>query len=358
MNTDFIEKTNKIYEHLLDEESKRLYVNRLKYNLTGDVQYLNDIVCSGSYLRNVLPWLNDNKNLPVYIYGAGIWGDKLYHAIKDLASVEGFVDSYKAGEYYCGKKIYSIDELTNSVNNVLFIVSIKKGYAEVKNLLLKRGVDASKIIALGEIYDNEVNEYFETFIWHDDNEVFVDAGVYDGGTTLDFVKWSHNKYKKIYMFEPSIDYYNRFYKNVEHLDNCEWIKKGLWSKPDTLRFFDRPDSDIATEQNLSGLKGIDYSDEKWVDIPVTSLDSYLPDERVTFIKMDIEGSELEAIKGAKRIITEQKPKLAICLYHKLEDIWTIPELLLEYNPEYYFYVRHYSMDMLDTVLYAVNNQMA
>jgi hypothetical protein len=69
--------------------------------------------------------------------------------------------------------------------------------------------------------------------------------------------------------------------------------------------------------------------------------------------MDIEGAELEAIKGAKRIIEEQKPKLAICVYHKPEDIWELPELILSYNKEYKFYIRHYSYKDNETVLYAV-----
>lgn len=90
-----------------------------------------------------------------------------------------------------------------------------------------------------------------------------------------------------------------------------------------------------------------------VKIPVTSLDYSLEGRKVTYIKKDIEGSELEALKGAKRIIKEQHPKLAICVYHKLEDIWTLPELILRYHPDYKLYVRHYLTDILDTVLYVV-----
>lgn len=69
--------------------------------------------------------------------------------------------------------------------------------------------------------------------------------------------------------------------------------------------------------------------------------------------MDIEGAELAALQGAKHIITEQHPKLAISIYHKMEDIWTIPRLLMEYYAGYKFYMRHYSFDGYDTVLYAV-----
>jgi hypothetical protein len=70
--------------------------------------------------------------------------------------------------------------------------------------------------------------------------------------------------------------------------------------------------------------------------------------------MDIEGAELNALKGAERIIKEQKPKLAICIYHKPEDVWEIPNLLLDFVPDYKFYIRHCTYSsFLDTVLYAL-----
>ena len=75
--------------------------------------------------------------------------------------------------------------------------------------------------------------------------------------------------------------------------------------------------------------------------------------KVTFLKMDIEGSELAALRGAERIIREQRPKLAICVYHKPEDLWEIPSLLLSYHPDYKLYLRHYSINETETVLYAI-----
>ena len=69
--------------------------------------------------------------------------------------------------------------------------------------------------------------------------------------------------------------------------------------------------------------------------------------------MDIEGSEYNALLGSRRIIREQKPKLAICVYHKPEDIIQIPELILSINNEYRFYIRHYSTIGGETVLYAL-----
>lgn len=73
----------------------------------------------------------------------------------------------------------------------------------------------------------------------------------------------------------------------------------------------------------------------------------------TYIKMDIEGAETEAIIGAERTIRNYKPKLAICLYHKAEDIFMIPLLIHKINSSYRMYIRHYSDCKTDTLLYAV-----
>lgn len=88
-------------------------------------------------------------------------------------------------------------------------------------------------------------------------------------------------------------------------------------------------------------------------IEVAAVDDVLWDKDVTFIKMDIEGAELEALKGAGLTIQRCKPKLAICVYHKPEDIWEIPNLILDYYPDYKLYLRHYSLHFGETVLYAV-----
>lgn len=69
--------------------------------------------------------------------------------------------------------------------------------------------------------------------------------------------------------------------------------------------------------------------------------------------MDLEGYEENALLGAKETIKDQKPILAVSIYHKRWDIFRIPALLLEYNPEYTFYFRHYGTSLQETVLYAI-----
>lgn len=90
-----------------------------------------------------------------------------------------------------------------------------------------------------------------------------------------------------------------------------------------------------------------------VEIPVCALDDVCNDRDITFIKMDIEGSERQALLGSRKTIERCKPKLAISIYHKSEDIWELPDLILQMNRDYTFYLRHYSLASEDTVLYAI-----
>ena len=88
-------------------------------------------------------------------------------------------------------------------------------------------------------------------------------------------------------------------------------------------------------------------------IEAASIDQMCGLEKVTFIKMDIEGSEREALKGAERVILRDKPRLAICVYHKWEDLYEIPMMVKRMAPEYRLYLRHHSDTAMETVLYAV-----
>ena len=91
----------------------------------------------------------------------------------------------------------------------------------------------------------------------------------------------------------------------------------------------------------------------WWKIQGYDIDSIVGEEQVTFIKMDIEGSELKALEGAEKTIKRHKPKLAICIYHKPMDVIEIPSYIMRLVPEYKFCIRQYTSRMWETVLYAI-----
>ena len=90
------------------------------------------------------------------------------------------------------------------------------------------------------------------------------------------------------------------------------------------------------------------------NIDTELLDNILQKKQVGFIKMDVEGHEINVLKGSEKIIRNQHPILAVSIYHRRSDIWKIPLLLLEYNKNYCFYIRYYGAANGDTVLYAID----
>jgi FkbM family methyltransferase len=197
--------------------------------------------------------------------------------------------------------------------------------------------------ALYKLNVKDEKQYFPSFLQLKENEVFVDCGAYDGDTALTFDQIIHNYTiggSKIYAFECDKANVKKLWKNTAHLENIKIIEKGCWSEKGTLFF------------SNEGTTGSLISDKGQLEIEVDSIDNAVQDE-VSFIKMDIEGAELEALKGAKNTISKYKPKLAISVYHKQEDLITIPQYILQLNDNYKLYLRHYGEISIETILYAI-----
>jgi hypothetical protein len=95
------------------------------------------------------------------------------------------------------------------------------------------------------------------------------------------------------------------------------------------------------------------SDDGEYIVEVKRLDDVIGGRNVTFLKMDVEGAELKTLYGAEEIIKRCRPKMAICIYHRAEDLWTIPQYVLSLHSDYRFYVRSYHPSSAETVLYAL-----
>lgn len=226
------------------------------------------------------------------------------------------------------------------------VISTKLYYKEIEEQLLKEGFHKGDIINLGMEYEKLTHlQYFDLPQLKENRiqrETFIDGGCYDGNSSVDFIKWCQLEGVEgtVYAWEP----------DPENLEKCrqlfkenhmgyELIPKGLWSKSEELRL-------------KSGQTGSMISDDGEIKIEVDSIDHVI-NKHVTFIKMDIEGSEYQALRGARNTIGKYKPKLAISIYHKIEDIWELLWLIHEMNPKYTFFLRHYSFADNETVLYAL-----
>jgi FkbM family methyltransferase len=202
-------------------------------------------------------------------------------------------------------------------------------------LKLTRGARRPKICRLAERA-----AYFlpEAVLPWRKRETFVDVGCYDAMTSLEFVGICPDG--KIIAFEPEPMQARTCRKFLKKIPNAIIIEAATSDTPGTTTFM------------RSGTNS-KFSETGDIIVRVTTLDEELKNDEVTFIKMDIEGAELPTLRGAEKIIREQKPRLAICIYHLLDDIRTIPEYILSLNPNYKLYIRQYSPGKAETVLYAV-----
>jgi FkbM family methyltransferase len=193
--------------------------------------------------------------------------------------------------------------------------------------------------------------YYESdFISLANNEVFVDGGAFDGETAKDFLKRLEQQGLSggsVYAFEPCIENFDNGLNRLIADHNITLVQKGLWSSETNL--FLSPCYSASSFVNHSKAR-VEYL------VPVTSLDIYFKyktaTECPTFIKMDIEGSEKEALLGSVEIIKQHKPKLAICAYHKPEDIYELPQTILGIRDDYRFGLRQHKDGYNDTILYA------
>lgn len=185
-------------------------------------------------------------------------------------------------------------------------------------------------------------QYFEKGIFvPGENEVFVDCGAYDGDTVLQFAKLTGGSYSKIYAFEADPDNIAKMRKNTAGMHGLTIVPKGVFDR-DTTVFF-------ANDGKMTS-----HVSESGVGVEMTSIDNTVGSDEVTFIKMDIEGSELKALEGARKTIERCKPRLAICVYHRIDDIIAIPEFIRSTDIDYRLYFRNYHSQSIEAVIYAIH----
>lgn len=355
MYSKMLQDIRLIYDSMEDEESKDIFRNRLLFSITNDWKYARNIV--GKYLRGydsdkIFVGMDENikeMHLDLHkqyiIYGAGMFGKQVFHILqRDRAEVIAFcdADSSKQGQRCLGIEIISPLQL-NDYPEAVVLLAVWNQSANIKENLCRLGVRAERLMSCFPI-ENYVdkNQYFDDeIIKFGEGEIFLDCGCYDFETSQIFAQ-KCSSYKKIVCFEPDQDNRSVILQKMQRLpgDKVQLIPYGVWKERDTLNF-DGSGSSVMVS-NARGQK-----------VEVIPIDEAVRD-KVTFIKMDIEGAELNALRGAAKTIVDNKPRLAISVYHKPEDILEIPAFILKLVPEYRLYLRHYSNYFAtETVLYAV-----
>ncbi|HVK99968.1 MAG TPA: FkbM family methyltransferase [Dongiaceae bacterium] len=180
------------------------------------------------------------------------------------------------------------------------------------------------------------DQYFEDFMDYS-QEVFVDAGGFDGDTTEAFCR-RYPDYKKVYLFEPSDINLQAARRRLSALRDINFMPMALSDREEVLSFDASAGSASAVNASAP------------VKVRACRLDDVM-EESVSFIKMDLEGWEMKALAGASNLIARHKCKLAISVYHSASDFLAVPRFLLEINPRYRIYLRHYTQGWSETVMF-------
>jgi FkbM family methyltransferase len=339
------------------------------------------------------------------IYGVGQFGPYFFEILDKKIGIDFFIDAYTTSTEMYGKKIYRPDNapiatVYNSVHSddKTIVKLLKEKGFKVKNFidtleefpeilsiprkekflwfdkkekLINKKLEKispllkdkksleifNKLIEFRKSFDMQfypypnaklTEQYFvpDIPIIPKNNEIrFVDCGAFVGDTIELFSKNVKKKKSTIISFEPDPNNLKSLGENVKKFSNIDVIviPMGVYSKTKILSF------------SLSG-SGSTINENGNILVPVTSLDETLYNFKPNYIKMDIEGAEKEAILGAKNIIKDFTPNLAISLYHKSEDLWELPLLIYELNSNYDFYIRVHSHLGIETVLYCVKKE--
>ena len=354
--------------------------------------------------------LNDLSNCNVYIYGAGNAGAMTCNLLKKInVEIKGFMDKRAEiiGTYLNKKVITAENELIK--DNIFVIISFLCSYEELEsmkiwlsslgyekicyfhdiyNLISKidfinkksTAIVDSKNIFIDEqekiiqiesylcdqrskqIYYDFYNaltngdddlfskpdkgfQYFvDDIIFTKGYKRFIDCGAFDGDTAITLKKLK-GQIEKLALFEPENPNFDKLKENIkkERVANDQiFYPCGVWDKTEMLVF-------------KSGLQSSSFISESGdVYVQCVALDDVLGDFEPTFIKMDIEGAEYEALLGAENMIRKHMPDLAISVYHKVEHMIDIPLLIKNFNPNYKLYLRCHGLHGMETILYAVS----
>lgn len=321
--------------------------------------------------------------MPIYIYGMGDGAVKIMSVMERHGIVVKGIfasDEFVRGHSFAGFKVKTLSQVESEEEDFIVVLAFAAGYRELYDKIFsiaKRHTvlapDVPVVDFCGEVFDLEYinaneekiakaysllcdekskqtfsdiinykisgkieyldncttpkEEVYTDIIKPKEDEIYVDLGAYKGDTIEEFLSFSGGKYKEIFALEPDFKNCSKLIKSVEGMKNVTVINAAAWEKDTTLFFAAK-----AGRQSSVSKSG--------KETPARSVDSVLDGKPCTVLKMDVEGAEKEALTGAAATIKNYKPKLMVSLYHRNEDIFSLPILINSINPEYKFYLRH------------------
>jgi FkbM family methyltransferase len=359
-----------------------------------------------NYIHTLSSYINEISDKPIYIYGAGCFGKEIYHALlTHNVQPKGFLDQNakeKQGLYDIPVCFPEMIESKSDVRVLIAIVLNKTMRKALENKLRTYGyndiIDAQSIRAHYVYAENDSAEkdryaYFSRIL----PQIKMVAGLWDDQEsqetyTANLVAHMKRSYKECVQTDGEIQYFVKdipFQKGFSKFIDCggyigdtlqelcnftEYIDKVASFEPnqESFQYLSKKYHEELSEKigeavffpcgiagktmmqhfhMLGGSSAIGGNGETTVQC--VALDDVLKNFAPTFIKMDIEGAEYEALLGAEKMIKKYKPDLAISIYHIIDDFYRIPNLIYSWNLGYKFYLRTHSSCCMETIMYAV-----
>ena len=340
---------------------------------------------------------------PIVMYGMGNGADKIIAVcekygieISDFFASDGFV----RGHSFHGKTVISYSAMKEKYQgqNPIVLLSFASSLPDVMVLFKKVGEEcemyAPDVPVFGDtlftieffeenrerferVYDDLADEeskrIYENvicykltgnvkYLWESENDKktvyeeildckniksYLDLGAYNGDTIREMLLYNPSLERAIAL-EPDARNFRKLseYAQGTSLEiNC--VNAGAWNENGVILF------DASGNRN-AGIVSKGNIVSKVKEVNVVSVDSVLDGGAVDYIKYDVEGSEREAILGSANTIKNYSPKLLISLYHRSEDLFSLPELIKEINPDYSLYLRRFPyIPAWDLNLYAI-----
>jgi FkbM family methyltransferase len=348
--------------------------------------------------------MNLSQKFPIYVFGTGAFGRDVACALVAKGyNIHGFVSNTEASSEIVNVRVYRWDELEISSVTQILIAILNPNFALSMFLAQARACNAAKIFMPWDFY-GDIEDLLGWRFWlkdkaflssfqkhinsvlpllHDDvsRTCLMDVFKFRTGNFLDYSDFTHEEsqyFNRLTIHSTQeisgyLDIGAYHGENLRELEAHLPLKMAMLFEPDrqnfhtivqnhknfvtkNIHFFPMAVSDQNTFVSFdgSGSESSGISSTGETKILCVRLDDVVPaNEKIDFIKMDVEGAELSVLKGAKNVIETNKPVLAISLYHNWDDLWTIPNYFQDVHKGYDLLIRQHMKNSFDLVLYAV-----
>ncbi len=350
------------------------------------IDFLEGCVSSWDYLKSA--------RLPIIIYGMGNGADLIIKRLEqDKLTVADFFasDEFVRGQSFHGKPVKRLSQIESEYGDFIVVVAFGSSRLSVmeniKSIARRHDVIIPTVPVFGssifdsdfarenegdilktldlfeeeasrEIYreiikfeytgrlehllkcESDKSEAYKNILKLSNRESYLDLGAYRGDTVDEFLRFAVG-YSRITALEPDKKSYEKLCEHCSSLENFEPINAAVWSDARDI-FFDRRGGRMSAVSS------------EGIRLCGVSIDGLNSGRSFTYIKADVEGCERQALLGARRTLALQKPKLNFALYHRGGDIFRLPLLIKELQPEYKFFIRHHPyIPAWDTNLYCI-----